>query len=57
MGVVDGMELFRTSPFQEALSILSKLGGPGEEHTHTTMDTSLERTMVVRVRTLKASLD
>ena len=56
MGVVDGLEPFRSSPFQEALAILLKLGEPGEEHTRTTMDTILELTMVAKVRTLKASL-
>ena len=55
MGVVDGLELFKNSPFQEALAILSKLGEAVEEHTRTTMDTIRERTMVARVRTLKAS--
>ena len=57
MGVVDDLELFRNSPFPEALAILSKLGEPGEEHTHTAMDTSQELTMAARVRTLRASSD
>ena len=57
MGVVDGLELFRDSPFPEALAISSKLGEPGEEHTRTTMDTDLELTMAARVRTLRASSD
>ena len=56
MGVLDGLELFRSSSFQEALAILLKLGEPGEEHTRTTMDTILELTMAAKVRTLKASL-
>ena len=56
-GVADGLELFRISPFQKALAILSKLGEPGEEHTPTTMGTIREPTTAAKVRTLKASLD
>ena len=48
---------FRNSPFQEPLAITSKLGGPGEEHTRTTMDTSRERTMVVTAQGQKEHLD
>ena len=48
---------FRNSPFPEAPAISSKPGEPEEEHTPTTMDTIRELTMVVRVRTLRASSD
>ena len=57
MGVVDGLELFRNSPFPEALAISSKLGEPGEERTRTTMDTDLEPTMAARERTSRACSD
>ena len=57
MAIVEGLEAFRNSLFQEALAILLKPGEPGEEHTRTTMDTIRELTMAARVRTLKASLD
>jgi len=53
--VVDGLELFRNSPFQEPLATLSELGEPGEENTYTTMDTSLGITVAAGVRTLRAS--
>ena len=55
MGIVGDLELFRNSPFPEALAMLSKLGEPGEELTRTTMETIRELTMVPRVRTLRAS--
>ncbi len=54
---VEDLALFRLSPFQEVLFILSKPGGPGEEHTSTTLDTNLEPTMAARVRSLRASSD
>lgn len=57
MGAEDELAPFRNSPFQEPLTIASMLGEPGEENTRTTMDTDLELTMVVTVRTLGASLD
>jgi len=57
VGVVDGLELFRNSPFPEALAISSKLGEPGEERTRTTMDTDLEPTMAARERTSRAHSD
>ena len=54
MAIVEGLEAFRNSLFQEALAILLKPGVLGEEHTRTIMDTIRELTMEARVRTLRA---
>ena len=50
MEAEEDMAPFRNSPFQEPLSIGSRLGEPGEEHIRTTMDIDQELTMAVTVQ-------
>ena len=57
MDVEDDLAQFRRSLFHEALATLSKLGVHEAEHIRTTMDTDQELTMVVRVRSKRASSD
>ena len=54
MEAVDDMESYRNSLFLGALVISSKPGALEEEHTHATMDPTLEHIMAERELSKKA---